>query len=294
MRHSHLARRAGVPTAVVVFGLLLGGPARADVTVSPTSAVQGSGQNLTLNVTNTGSRPIGTITVRLPADTPIAEVYPLSVDDWAPRIEPRTLSTPLDTIHGGTPVTQTAGAITWIAMPGKALAPGRSANVAMAVGPLPTVGSMSLAVQTRYADGKPGPAMPPATLTLTAAQPGQAPPAHHGAAPAGGDASEAEGRMFANAVAEAERGTPIWSIGGWVVAGLLLLGGAALVLRGRHRRTDEDDEPDDDEKPDETQAHDPQAHDRTASDEQAPDQPAAATVPKEPVAAGRSKWSYPG
>jgi hypothetical protein len=259
----------------VVAGLLLAGPAWADVTVSPTTAVQGTGENLTLHVTNTGTGPIGTITVRLPADTPIAEVFPLSVDDWAPQIEPRTLSTPLTTIHGGTPVTETAAAITWIAMPGKALAPGRSADVAMAVGPMPTVGSLRLAVETKYADGKPGPAMPPATLTLTPAQPGQLPPAHHGGAPAGGDAAGGEEALFAEVTGDAGRGPSIWSVGGWVVAGLALLAGAAMMLRNRqlrHRRTDEDDEPDD------------------GGSEGSGEAP-----PQEPVAAGSSsKWAYKG
>ncbi|MET0416135.1 MAG: DUF1775 domain-containing protein [Actinoplanes sp.] len=270
MRHFQLARRAGVPTAVVALGLLVATPARADVTVSPTSAAQGSGENLTLRVTNTGTQPVATITVRLPADTPIAEVYPLSVDNWAPKIEPRTLSTPLETIHGGTPVTETASAITWIAMPGKNLAPGGSADVALAVGPLPTVSSLRLAVETKYADGKPGPVMPPATLALTAPQPGQVPPAHHGAT--GGGATTTEDQLFADAVRDAERGSSVWSIGGWVVAGLVLLGAAVMMLRARHRRTDDDDEPDDDGKTDET----------------------AGEEPKEPVAAGSSKWAFKG
>ena len=266
-----MARRAGVGTAVVALGLLVATPAHADVTVSPTSAVQGSGENLTLRVTNTGTQPLATITVRLPADTPIAEVYPLSVDDWAPKIEPRTLATPLETIHGGTPVTETASAITWTAMPGRTLAPGKSADVAMAVGPLPTVGSMRLTVETKYADGRPGPAMPPATLTLTPAQPGQVPPAHHGGGANG--AATPEDQLFADAVRDAERGSSIWSVGGWVVAGLVLLAGAAMMLRNRHRRTDEDDEPDDDGGSDETPS---------------------AEESKEPVAAGSSKWAFKG
>jgi hypothetical protein len=275
VRHFHLARRAGVPTAAAVaLGLLVATPAYADVTVSPTSAVQGSGENLTLNVTNTGTQPIGTITVRLPADTPIAEVYPLSVDNWAPKIEPRTLSTPLETIHGGTPVTETAAAITWIAMPGKALPPGKNADVALAVGPLPTVGSLRLQIETKYADGKAGPAMPAVSLALTPAQTGQVPPKHHGGA-AGTDPSAAENQLFADAVADADRGASIWSVGGWVVAGLVLLGAAGMMLRNRHRRTDEDDDEPDDE----------------GTEEAAP---TAAEETKEPVAAGSSKWAYKG
>jgi len=274
VRYLLLARRAGVPTAAAVaIGLLSAAPALADVTVSPTSAPQGSGANLTLHVKNTGTQPLSTVTLRLPADTPIAEVYPLSVDDWAPRIEPITLATPLDTIHGGTPVTETAGAISWVAMPGHALAAGATADLSVAVGPLPTVGSMKLAVTTTTADGKAGPVMPPATLTLTPAAPGEAAPAHHGGGTTGaeGDTS-AEDALFADAVAEAQRGPSLWAIGGWVVAGLVIAGGAVAMLRGRHRRTDDEEEPDDDGKPDET----------------------TQAEPKEPVTAGSGKWSYRG
>lgn len=270
-----LARRAGVPAAAAAaIGLLSATPALADVTVSPTSAAQGSGANLTLHVTNTGTQPVGTITLRLPADTPIAEVYPLSVDNWAPRIEPLTLKTPLTTIHGGTPVTETAGAITWIAMPGKALAPGKAADVAVAVGPLPTVGSMKLAVTTTYTDGKAGPVMPPASLTLTPAAPGQAAPTHHGGDATGTTGGTAEDDFFQNAIAEAERGPSFWAVAGWVVAGLVIIAGAVMMLRARHRRAEDDEEPDEDGKPDETAQ--------------------AQEEPKEPVAAGGSKWSFRG
>jgi hypothetical protein len=279
VRYFLLARRAGVPAAAAVaIGLLSAAPALADVTVSPTSAAQGSGANLELHVTNTGTKPVGTVTLRLPADTPIAEVYPLSVDNWAPRIEPLALKTPLTTIHGGTPVTQTAGAITWIAMPGTSLAPGKTADLAVAVGPLPTVGSMKLAVTTAYTDGKAGPVMPPATLTLTPAEPGQVPPTHHGGGTTGTEGGTgAEDALFADAVADAQRGPSFWAVAGWVVAGLVLIAGAVMMLRNRHRRTDEDDEPDDDGKQDETT----QAEAQTAE-------------AKEPVTAGSSKWSYRG
>lgn len=282
MRYFLLARRAGVPAAAAVaIGLLSAAPALADVTVTPASAPQGSGANLTLHVENTGTQPLGTVTLRLPADTPIAEVYPLSVENWAPRIEPITLKTPLTTIHGGTPVTETAGAITWIAMPGRALAPGRTADLSVAVGPLPTVGSMKLAVTTTTTDGKAGPVMPPATLTLTPAAPGQAAPTHHGGGTAGTTGgSEAEDALFADAVADAQRGPSLWSVGGWVVAGLVIVGGAVMMLRNRHRRADDEDEPDDDGKAEET----PQAQAT----------PPAQAEAKEPVAAGSSKWSYKG
>ena len=277
MRHFQLARRAGVPTAAALIGALVATPALADVTVSPTSVPQGSGQNLTFHVTNTGARPIHTITLRMPADTPVAEVYPLSVDDWAPRIEMRKLATPLATIHGDTTATETADAITWLAMPGKDLPTGKGTDLTVAVGPLPTLSAMRFTVVTTYADGKPGPAMPPATLTLTPAAAGQAPAHGHGGATTATATRPDEAALFEATVAEADRGPSVWSIGGWVVAALALAGGAVAMLRGRHRAEPDDDEPDEDET------------EGTAAAE-----PAAAADEKEPVAAGSSKWSYRG
>ncbi|MFI5891685.1 DUF1775 domain-containing protein [Actinoplanes sp. NPDC051513] len=277
MRHFHLARRAGVPALAAVFGALVAGPALADATVSPTTAVQGSGENLTFHVTNTGTAPIQTVTLSIPADTPVAEVYPLSVDDWAPKIQMRTLATPLATIHGGTPATESAGSITWLAVQGHQLAPGKSADLSVAIGPLPTLSTMQFTITSTYANGAAGPTMPPVSLALA---PGTGLPAtghDHGGtatdpntAADGTTGSSAEDEAFAKTVADATRGPSIWSIGGWVVAALALLAAAFYFLRGRHR-ANEDDEPDDrpEDQPETT---------ATASDDE-----------KEPVTAG--KWS---
>jgi hypothetical protein len=245
-----MARRAGVPAAAVVIGVLVAAPAFADVTVSPTTAAQGSGENLTFHVTNTGTAPLQTIAVQLPDDTPVAEVYPLSVDDWAPKIEMKTLASPLPTIHGGTPATESTHSITWLAMPGKQLAPGRATDLSVAIGPLPTLSSMSFTVVTTYANGQAGPTMP-ARISLTPAAEGQAATHAHGgtAADTTGtttDVSDEEAAAFADAIADATRGPSVWAIGGWVVAGLVLLGGAIYFVRNRHR-ANEDDEPDEED-----------------------------------------------
>ena len=280
MRHFKIARRAGVPAVAAVIGALIASPALADVTVTPATAEQGAGENLTFHVTNTGAAPLGTITLRLPEDTPVAEVYPLSVDQWAPKIEMRTLATPLTTIHGGTPATETTRSITWLAMPGHSLAAGAATDLSVAIGPLPTLSSMQFTISSTATDGKPGPTMP-AVLTLTPAPAGQAPVAGHahggGAAtdttdPAAGDTS-AEDAAFKAAVADATRGPSVWAVLGWVIAGLALLGGAVTMLRNRHRA--EDDEPDDE-------------------DETGAEPVAAAEAEREPVAAGDSKWSFKG
>lgn len=273
MRHSQLARLAGVPVAAAL-GVLVATPALADVTVSPTTAYQGSGQNLTLRVTNDGAKPVHTITLKFRDDTPLAEAYPLSVPDWAPKITMRTISTPLPTVHGDTTTTDVAASITWLAMPGKDLAPGKSTDLAVAVGPLPTLSSIQLDVTTTYADGKAGPAMAPPTLTLTPDPTGEkAAHAHKVTGATAGDQAAQEAELFKTAIEEADRGPSVWSIGGWVVAGLALLGGAFVMYRSRHRADDEPDSPIE-ELPDEEPAEE-----------------------KEPVTAGsggNSKWAFKG
>ena len=272
-----LARRAGVLVTATAVAALVATPALADVTVSPTTAAQGTGENFTFHVTNSGTQPIGTVTLKLPDDTAVAEVYPLSVDDWAPKIEMAKATTPLTSIHG-TPQDEVTRAIIWIAMPGRALAPGKSTDLSIALGPLPDLSSIRMTIATTYTNGQAGPTQSPA-VALTPATAGQLSDAHaghdDGSATAGtGDATADEDATFAKAVADATRGPSLWSIGGWVVAALALLGGVVLMLRSRHR-ADEDDEPEDE--------------DATVS----ADEPAA-EGDKEPVAAGNSTWSFKG
>lgn len=267
-----MARRAGVMTAVTAVGVLVAAaPATADVTVNPASAPQGSGASLDFHVTNEGTAPITEVTLKIPADTPVAEVYPLSIDDWAPKITYQKLQQPLDTIHGGTPVTEAASAITWIAVSGTTIKPGASADLRAALGPLPTLSSMRLTVETKYADGSAGPVMP-ATITLTPSD-GTTPVSHHGGTTETTSAS-AEDLAFAAILAEAQKGPSWMEISGWIVAVLALLGAGWAILRGRHRVEEEPGEPDDA----------PAGDDPVTDDESG----------KEPVGAGSSKWAFKG
>lgn len=289
VRYFQLARRAGVPTAAVLFGVLAAGPALADVSVNPPSAPQGSAQNFTFHVTNDGTTPMTRVKLSLPDDTSVAELYPLSVDDWAPKIDTKTLATPLPQIHGGVPTTQVAEAITWIAMPGKALPPGKSADLTVALGPLPALSQMKWNFTATYADGKPGPALTAPAVKLTPADPNDPSVAQH-AAHGGGTAtgaagtngssdtagsSDAENQFFARTVADAQRGPSIWAIAGWVLAGLAVLAGVVMMLRNRHR-AEPDEEPTEEDETSATSAPD------STDDE------------KEPVTAGNGKWSFKG
>lgn len=249
-------------TAVTAAGVFFAaGPAAADVTVNPPTAPQGSGANLSFHVTNEGTSPITEVTLRIPADTPVAEVYPLSVDDWAPKISYRKLTVPLKTIHGATPTTEAADSIVWLAVNGVTIEPGKSADLTVALGPLPTLSSMRFTVETKYAGGAAGPVMP-ATVTLTPSD-GSRPVSHHGGAGTG--TASAEEALFAQLAANAQDDGPSWlSLSGWGVAVLALLGAGGMLLRGRHRAKEEE-----------------------------PDDGPTSPEEKEPVGAGAGgKWSY--
>jgi hypothetical protein len=301
--------RAGVLSAATAAAVVLGavGPALADVTVDPPSAPQGGGANLTFRVTNTDPTAITRVTLLLPADSPIAEVYPLSVDDWAPLIVNRALQTPLATIHGGTPATETAASITWIAMPGSALAPGRSADLSVAVGPLPTLSSIQFTLQATHADGTPAVAMPPATLALTPATAADqatqaAEHAGHGATDPTAGGTSADDFPWAAIVAPADQGPSGWAISGWILAALAAAAALVSLRRGRRRAAaaaqaaDEPrtDEPTADEPPADESRVDESPGDESSADDPPGDPPDGA---KEPIGAGAGKvrasgWRY--
>ncbi|WP_229072670.1 DUF1775 domain-containing protein [Actinoplanes sp. DH11] len=293
-----MARRAGVLTVATAAAVLsVAGPAAADVTVSPASAPQGSGENLTFHVTNDGSTPITEVTLRIPGDTPIAEVYPLSVDDWAPRIEWRKLSRPVAQIHGATPVDEVPSAVTWIAMNGTSIAPGRSADLTVAVGPLPSLSSVSFALEAKHADGSAAPSMPAAALTLTPSDSAAA-PNHHGGAAGTGQApglSPAEEAAY-DAILAGDKGPSVLSIGGWVVAALALIGAGWAFLRNRHRAPEPAPSPapspSSPSGEPEPQDNGPEA--TAAENGGAAGDGVAAGDDKEPVAAGTSKWAFKG
>lgn len=273
VRHLNQVRRAGVLVTAAAGGVLLvTGPALADVTVNPPTAPQGEGADLAFHVTNSGTQPVTALKLTWPADTPVAEVYPLSVADWAPRSTMQKLNTPLTTIHGGTPVTEVAKDITWLAMPGKSLAPGAATDLSVSLGPLPTLSTMPFTVVPTYAGGQVGTAMT-ASVKLTPLSPAEAEALHaaHGGA-TGTDtgpaaAQDPDAALFAQTVAQADRGPGVWTIAGWVAAALAVLGAIWFVLRNRRLVEDDAEEPDEDEQPEE----------------------------KEPVAAGAARvtsWSY--
>jgi hypothetical protein len=223
VRISRFPRRACVLAGAVAAGVLGGAsPASADVTVSPTTATQGDGVNLTFRVVNDHPKALLTkIRLVLPTDTPVAEVDPLSVPDWGPQIAYRTLDTPLQSIHGGTPVTDVTASITWVAAPGRALKPGKATAVMIGIGPMPEVDRMTFEIQPSYADGSAGPTIAPVEVALTAPSAAAADPAL-GADP--------------DVTVAAPDSSRSWADLGWWILALLVAVGAAVALR-RSRRT---------------------------------------------------------
>ncbi|MFG1764050.1 DUF1775 domain-containing protein [Micromonospora parva] len=251
-------RRIVAATAVTAAGLLLwpGTAYAADVTITPTEARQGDAVRLEFTVP---AERAGTTTkqieVRLPADAPVAEVYPMSVDGWAPRISSRTLDKPLAGIHSSGVSTVTT-AVTWVRVGASDPGPAR---LALSMGPMPQAERLTFEVVQTYADGTvvrwadaAGAQRAPA-LTLLPAAPGAAGPAAHG----GGHGAPAAGAPAAGAPAAGGNnadGDPAARAGGageesgnadgMLAAGLLagLGGGAAigwLVSRWRRRGPDE-------------------------------------------------------
>ncbi|WP_306214039.1 DUF1775 domain-containing protein [Actinoplanes sp. RD1] len=227
--------RAGALAATAAAGVLgFAAPAAADTTVTPSIVPQGTGQNILFHVTNTAQSPITRVKVTLPREMPVAEVYPLSVNDWAPLIDTMQLDTPLTTIHGGTPVSSTAAAITWVAVKGKELPPGKSADLTVSLGPIPTTGTeMTFTVEPTYADPAKGAPMPPVTLELAPASAADQQSTHSGHD--GGSATTADDEAMFAALAEAAQddGPGFWTIAGWVLAGLIAVAGAVVFFRRR-------------------------------------------------------------
>lgn len=165
-----------VAGATLAGALSVGGPAFADVTVDPTSAPRGAGARVTFQVPE--QRPGAHTTkvqIDLPAESPIAEAVPMSVEDWAPRISNRTLDEPIVGLHG-TQVAEVTERITWIRVRPPGAQPGAAVEFPISIGGLPDADQLTFALVQTYSDGtvvhwggSPGDASsgPAPVLTLT-------------------------------------------------------------------------------------------------------------------------------
>jgi hypothetical protein len=161
-----------------------------------------------------------------PEATPIAEMYPLSVNDWAPTSRTRHLQQPVELIHG-TLTTDVVDAITWTRVASTPPAdPGAPDELTVALGPMPQTDRIAFTVVQTYSDG----------TVVRWADPPDADPAHPapavalvGQAPAAGH--EQDAGTTAGGVAVDQNGT---AAGGYTVlgAGLLLCLVAGLGFDG--------------------------------------------------------------
>ncbi|TDB77677.1 DUF1775 domain-containing protein [Micromonospora sp. KC723] len=241
--------RAGLALAAAVAGVLgwPGAALAAEVTTTPTQATQGDAVtwHLVVPEERPGART-EKIELRLPEATPIGEVYPLSVDGWAPLITFRDLDQPVAGMHAPG-VTQVTAAVTWTRAAGKPV-PG-PARLSLAMGPLPLVDRMSVELVQTYSDGTvvrwadpSGGARPAPTLALVPPAPGTVVGHEHG----GATPAVAGQGGAGHTPPAADAGGPSADVllGGGLVVGL---GGGALigwmVSRARHRAEPDDDEP---------------------------------------------------
>jgi periplasmic copper chaperone A len=217
----------------------LGGVASAHVTVSPTSAAQGSTTELTFKVPNEESTADTVeLQLQIPTQDPIAQLLARPVPGWTITEHTVTLAKPLVTDDGS--FSEAVDEVDWT---GGSIAPGQYQDFSISVDPLPTgIGQLVFKAVQTYSDGdvvrwidlqqpgQPEPEHPAPVLTLTAAgAPGGSSPA---AAPGSGSGA---GSAEASAAAPAGDGTATAAL---VLGALGLAAGLAalaVALLGRRR-----------------------------------------------------------
>ncbi|PWU46946.1 nuclear export factor GLE1, partial [Micromonospora globispora] len=191
-----MTRRARIRGAALLAAAVgaLGWPGAAQaaevtITTAPAQVHQGDAVEVTFTLPEErpGART-ERIEIRLPAEAPVAEVYPMSVPGWAPRITTRTLDRPVAGIHAAG-VNLVTDAVTWARAPGTAAAPAR---LALAMGPMPQTDRLAFQVVQTYSDGTvvrwtdpAAGAHPAPALTLLPPAPGAASGGHGGHGGAG-------------------------------------------------------------------------------------------------------------
>jgi hypothetical protein len=156
--------RNGVRTlGLVGLGLLCLGVAVTPATAAPLpgqvsvdggGAAQGEAGKFTFTITNEHpTSPITSVQVIMPEVNPIAEVFPMSVDGWAPGVTMRNDDQPIPGLHGPLLIKEVVASVTYSAVEGAALAPGGTLMLTLSLGPMPPVPTMTLGVVETHADG---------------------------------------------------------------------------------------------------------------------------------------------
>jgi uncharacterized protein YcnI len=192
--------RAGARWVLVVMTVLSGSAAgvvglstsaSATVVVTPQTGTRGGATEVTFHVSDDRA-PAFTTQVELlfPKATPLAEVTPMSVSDWAPKITMTTLDKPVQ-VGNGLSTTSVASAITWYRAPDVPVQPGAVAELRVSIGPLPNAEQIAFPIVQTYSDGAvvrwtdppasagQPPKNPAPVLKLVPAPPGTVPQAGH-------------------------------------------------------------------------------------------------------------------
>ena len=154
--NSRFVSRALLTALVValtgVVGLVLSPSASADVAIMPGQAQQGGAADVTFRVPDDrGDAYTTKVEVQLPEQTPVGEVYPMSVEGWAPTIRYRTLNKPIQGIHS---VTNTiTSAVVWTRVAKAPKGAWTINEMGLSMGPLPNVASLPFTVLQTYSDG---------------------------------------------------------------------------------------------------------------------------------------------
>jgi uncharacterized protein YcnI len=223
-----------VGATALAVGVLAPG-ARADVGVTPGDALQGDAVNLTFQVReDVPGAYTNKIELVLPEDAAVAEVDPLSVPDWAPKVTytkaPQHTQTQGTQTHahggGGDMVTSS---ITWyrVAKPASMTAP---SELRVSMGPLPQVGRLAFTVVQTYSNGR-----------VRVSAPGTGPVLTLRPAPAAPDADSAQQPTAASA--PATNGSSGWPLALGLVGGATFGVLMALLALGRRRRAPAEEAP---------------------------------------------------
>jgi uncharacterized protein len=189
-RHTSTKKAAAAVAVVLAAVVGLAGVASAHVTVTPSTATQGSFTVLTFRVPNekADASTVG-LTITMPAGEPLAFASVKPVPGWTSTT---TKAAPTSKVEvEGISVDEVVTSVTWS---GGEVKPGEFQEFSISVGPLPDVDRLVFSAEQTYSDGsvvnwnEPTPASgeepehPAPTVTLTAAADGSD---HHG-----GDAAD--------------------------------------------------------------------------------------------------------
>ncbi|MEW1739496.1 YcnI family protein [Nocardia beijingensis] len=142
-------------TAATALAALCAAPgvAAAHVTADAPDATPGGYSVVTVRVpTESETAETVKLEIGLPLDHPLAVVRTATAPGWDVSTRSTTLPAPIGNGHGGT-VTSAVSSVTFTALPGSAVRPGRFGEFRLLLGPLPDVRELVLPAIQTYSDG---------------------------------------------------------------------------------------------------------------------------------------------